>query len=132
MQHPEDGVLSSSNWVLDCFAERCKQSLQRGMEGGLASLEAHRDAGAALVKLKELLPRGQFGLVAGARCDGCNQWRARLIKLHQEWNDILSALRWAESCGLSVSVAWSSSDSGRRWSMAGISRSSSFGADAGL
>jgi hypothetical protein len=39
-----------------------------------------------------------------ARCHCCKQWRAPLIKLHQEWNDILSALRWAESCGQAYSV----------------------------
>jgi len=90
---------SNSATALDGLVERCKQSLQRGMEQGVASLEAYRDAGAALVELKELLPRGQFGPVAEARCDCCKQWRARLMKLHQEWDDILSARGWAESSG---------------------------------
>lgn len=95
---------SNSETVIQCPVERSKRSLKRGMEGGPASLEAHRDAGAALVELKKLLTRGQFGLVAEARCHCCKQWRAPLIKLHQEWNDILSALRWAESCGQAYSV----------------------------
>jgi hypothetical protein len=90
---------SNSQTALDGLVERCKQSLQRGMEGGRASLEAHRDAGAALLELKELLPRGQFGPIAKARCGCSKQWRARLMQLNREWDDVQAAMRWAESCG---------------------------------
>ena len=90
---------SNSQTALDGLVERCNQSLQHGMEGGLASLEAHRDAGAALLELKELLPWGQFGPVAEARCGCSKQWRARLMQLNREWENVQAAMRWAESCG---------------------------------
>ncbi len=67
---------SNFQTALDGLVERCNQSLQHGMEGGLASLEAHRDAGAALLEAEgALLPWGQFGPVAEARCGCSKQWR---------------------------------------------------------
>jgi hypothetical protein len=78
---------------------RCNAYLQLGNQAGLASLEAFRDAGAALVEIKELLPRGEFGRVANERCRCSKQWRARLMKLALEWNEVLVALRWAEADG---------------------------------
>ena len=50
-------------------------------------------------KLKELLPWGQFGPVAEARCGCSKQWRARLMQLNREWENVQAAMRWAESCG---------------------------------
>ena len=93
---------TNSQAALEDLVDRCNASLQRGKQGGLASLEAYRDAGAALRELKELLPRGQFGPVAEARCQCCKQWRARLMQLDREWNNVLTALRWAESSGRQV------------------------------
>jgi hypothetical protein len=40
---------------------RCIESLQRGKQDGMTSLEANRDAGRALLDLKEILPRGRSG-----------------------------------------------------------------------
>ena len=79
-------VASNSEAVLEGLVDRCNASLQCGEQGGLKSLEAYRDAGAALRELKELLPRGEFGPVAEARCQCCKQWRARLMQLEREWN----------------------------------------------
>jgi hypothetical protein len=90
---------SNSQTVLDGLVERCNQALQRGTDASLASLEAHRDAGAALLELKELLPRGRFGPIAKARCGCSKQWRARLMQLNREWDDVQAAMRWAEGCG---------------------------------
>jgi hypothetical protein len=90
-------VASNSEAVLEGLVDRCNASLQCGEQGGLKSLEAYRDAGAALRELKELLPRGEFGPVAEARCQCCKQWRARLMQLDREWNNVLTALQWAES-----------------------------------
>jgi hypothetical protein len=88
---------SNSQTAVESLVSRCNESLQRGKQSGLASLEAHRDAGAALRELKELLPRGQFGSVAQARCGCSKQWRACLIKLDCEWDNIEAARRWAET-----------------------------------
>jgi hypothetical protein len=90
-------VASNSEAALEGLVDRCNASLQCGEQGGLKSLEAYRDAGAALRELKELLPRGEFGPVAEARCQCCKQWRARLMQLDREWNNVLTALQWAES-----------------------------------
>jgi hypothetical protein len=57
---------TNSETALQGLVDRCNASLQRGEQGGLKSLEAYRDAGAALRELKELLPRGQFGPIAQA------------------------------------------------------------------
>jgi hypothetical protein len=88
---------SNSVTALESLIARCTESLQRGKEGGMASLEAHQDAGAALVELKDLLPRGKFGPVAEQRCGCTRQWRARLMELSRHWHDVQAALRWAEA-----------------------------------
>src|ERR1700738_3329289 len=88
---------SNSEAALEGLVDRCNASLQRGKQGGLASLEGYHDAGAALRELKELLPRGQFGPVAQARCGCSKQWGARLMQLDREWNGVVAALRWAET-----------------------------------
>src|SRR5271166_4910792 len=92
-------VASNSQTAVESLVSRCNESLQRGKQSGLASLEAHRDAGAALRELKELLPRGQFGPEAQARCGCSKQWRACLIKLDCEWDKIEAARRWAKTNG---------------------------------
>jgi hypothetical protein len=101
VQSADDEPLSQSSSNSDIVREglvlRCNEALQRGKQSGLASLEAYRDVGAALRELKELLPRGQFGPVAQARCGCSKQWRACLIKLDCEWDNIEAARRWAET-----------------------------------
>jgi hypothetical protein len=87
---------SNSKTAVESLVLRCTDSLQRGKQGGLASLEAHRDAGAALVELKDLLPHGKFGAVANERCGCSKQWRVLLMRLCREWGDLQVALRWAE------------------------------------
>jgi hypothetical protein len=52
--------------------------------------------------MKELLPRGGFGRVAEERCRCSKQWRARLMQFDREWDNVLTALRWAESSGRQV------------------------------
>jgi hypothetical protein len=93
---------SNSDMARESLVWRCNEAQQRGKQGGLASLEAYRDAGAALVELKELLPRGKFGRVAEQRCHCTKQWRSRLMRLASEWSDIGTALHWAESIGRQV------------------------------
>jgi hypothetical protein len=88
---------TNSETALQGLVDRCNASQQRGKQGGLASLEAYRDAGAALRELKELLPRGQFGPVAQARCSCSKQWGARLMQIDREWNGVVAALLWAET-----------------------------------
>jgi hypothetical protein len=90
---------SNSEAALEGLVDRCNASLQRGKQGGLASLEGYHDAGAALRELKELLPRGQFGPIAQARCGCSKQWCARLMQLDREWADVRAALQWADSTG---------------------------------
>jgi hypothetical protein len=90
---------SNSNIARERMVLRCNEAQHRGKQSGLASLEAYRDAGAALRELKELLPRGDFGPVAQARCGCSKQWRAQLMRLDREWDNVLTALRWAESSG---------------------------------
>jgi hypothetical protein len=94
-----DGGINGSNSqsAVESLVASCNEFLQRGKQGGQASLEAFRDAGAALFELKELLPRGEFGRVANERCRCSKQWRARLMQLSQEWDEFLAALRWAEA-----------------------------------
>jgi hypothetical protein len=58
---------SDSKTALEGFIARCNESLQRAKDRGWASLTAYRDAGRALLELKEIVPRGQFGLVATER-----------------------------------------------------------------
>jgi hypothetical protein len=76
---------SNSNIARERVVLRCNEAQHRGKQSGLASLEAYRDAGAALRELKELLPRGDFGPVAQARCGCSKQWRAQLMRLDREW-----------------------------------------------
>jgi hypothetical protein len=91
--------LSNSRVMLEGLVERCKESLERGRQGGLASLQAYRDAGAALGELKGVVPRGHFGPIADARCGCSKQWRARLMTLDREWPNVEAAIRWAEKSG---------------------------------
>jgi hypothetical protein len=88
---------SNSQTTIESLVARCNESLQRGRNGGLASLEAYREAGVALLELKEVLPRGQFGPVATERCACSKQWRARLLEVARHWDDIGRALEWADS-----------------------------------
>jgi hypothetical protein len=87
---------SNSETAVESLIARCNESLQRGKDGGLASLTAYRDAGVALLELKEILPRGQFGPVATERCACSKQWRARLMEVAREWDDLQVTLQWAE------------------------------------
>jgi hypothetical protein len=91
--------LSNSQAMLEGLVVRCKESLDRGRQGGLASLHSYRDAGATLRELKELAPRGDFGRIADTRCGCSKQWRARLMMLDREWQSVQTAMRWAESSG---------------------------------
>src|SRR5207245_9674479 len=91
--------LSNSQAMLEGLVVRCKESLDRGRQGGLASLHFYRDAGATLRELKELAPRGDFGRIADTRCGCSKQWRARLMMLDREWQRVQTAMRWAESSG---------------------------------
>jgi hypothetical protein len=93
---------SNSQIAVESLVARCNESLQRGKDGGWASLTAYRDAGRALLELKDIVPRGQFGLVATERCGCCKQWRTRLMRLAREWGDIPHALEWAENSGSSL------------------------------
>jgi hypothetical protein len=88
---------SNSETAVESLIARCNESLQRGKDSGLASLTAYRDAGVALLELKDVLPRGQFGPIATERCGCCKQWRARLMQVAREWDDIGRALEWADS-----------------------------------
>jgi hypothetical protein len=89
--------ISNSQTVVESLISRYSESLERGKRAGRDSLEAYRDAGAALLQLKDLLPRGQFGSIALARCGCSKQWRARLMQIDREWNDVVAALGWAET-----------------------------------
>lgn len=91
--------MSNSETALNAAIGRCIDSLQRGAQGGIASLQAYRDAGAALRELKDVAPRGQFGTLAASRCGCSKQWRARLIKLDARWDDVQTAMLWAEGAG---------------------------------
>jgi hypothetical protein len=93
---------SNSQTAMEGLIARCNESLQRGKDGGWASLTAYRDAGLALLDLKDIVPPGQFGLVATERCKCCKQWRTRLMQLAREWDDIPHALEWAENSGSSL------------------------------
>lgn len=89
----------NSQTELRTLVSRCQDALARGRDGGLQSLEAYREAGAALRALKERLPRGEFGHVADECCGRFKQWRARLRTLDREWGAVEAALRWAEGAG---------------------------------
>src|SRR5260370_15807731 len=93
---------STSQTAVEGLIARCSESLQHGKQGGMISLEAYRDAGLALVELKEILPRGEFGRVAAERCGCCKQWRARLMQVARQWDNIRAALVWAENSGSSL------------------------------
>jgi hypothetical protein len=90
---------NNSQAELQHLVSLCNDALARGREGGLASAQAYREAGAALRALKGLSPHGQFGPIATKRCGCSKQWRARLMSLDREWADVEAAGRWAEGCG---------------------------------
>lgn len=92
-------VGNNSRMVIETLAARCKESLKRGGIGGLESLHAFRDPGHALCQIKDIAPRGKFGAIADQLCGCSKQWRARLMKLDREWDDVNRALEWARSHG---------------------------------
>jgi hypothetical protein len=83
---------SNSQTAMEGLIARCNESLQRGKDGGWASLTAYRDAGRALLELKEIVPRGQFGLVATERCG----WPDEILKYFKppEAAAYLKVLAW--------------------------------------
>jgi hypothetical protein len=89
----------NSQVELTALVQRCNSALARGRHGGLASLQAYREAGAALCALKELVPHGQFGPIASQQCGCSKQWRARLMSLDHDWANVEAALHWAEERG---------------------------------
>jgi hypothetical protein len=93
---------SNSQAAFDALVEHFKQCLDHGRQRGMASLIAFRDAGGALHELKALVPHGDFGRVANELCGHSKQWRASLMKLASEWNDIEAALHWAQTTGRSL------------------------------
>jgi hypothetical protein len=93
---------SNSQAVFDALVERFKDCLDRGGRQGMASLAAYRDAGVALQELKALVPHGEFGRVADELCGNSKQWRACLMKLARDWENIEAAIRWAEEAGRSL------------------------------
>jgi hypothetical protein len=89
-------VGSNSQPEIDALVAHYKESLERGRQSGLESLQAFRDAGAALCQIKDIAGRGKFGAIADQRCGRSKQWRARLMMLDRNWDDIKRALQWAE------------------------------------
>lgn len=75
--------------------ERCIAALEHARQAGRSSLEAHRDAGAALAALKENR-RGTFERTASEHCGCTPQWARRLMTLHREWERVVAAREWAE------------------------------------
>jgi hypothetical protein len=112
-------LFSNSRPQLEALVARCNNSLAHGKKGGMASLRAYRAAGTALKEMKDLLPRGEFGRVAQMRCGCSKQWRARLLKLHSEWENVQAALQWTEDQQAGVELKAVSVDGAlailRRW-----------------
>jgi hypothetical protein len=90
---------SNSQPKIETLVARCKESLERARESGLASLQAFRDAGAALRQIKGIVPRGKFGAIAQQLCGCSKQWRARLLELDRDWGDVQTSLEWAKGHG---------------------------------
>ena len=76
-----------------------KRSLLNATASGHESLEAYREAGQALIRLKDILPHGRFIKEVGARVHCTKQWSARLMKLAREWPDIMKAFDAAKTAG---------------------------------
>jgi hypothetical protein len=89
----------NSQVELTALVQHCNSALARGRHSGLASLQAYREAGAALRAIKELVPHGQFGPIASQQCSCSKQWRAQLMSLDHDWADIEAAWHWAEERG---------------------------------
>jgi chromosome segregation ATPase len=86
----------NSEAALAEYARRAKDALQRGETAGADALEAFREAGREISKMKEILPHGSFGSEVERLC-GCSlQWARRLMKLHRDWDDYQSALSWSQ------------------------------------
>ena len=103
----------NSQVELTALVQRCNSALARGRHGGLASLQAYREAGAALCALKELVPHGQFGPIASQQCCCSKQWRTRLMSLDHDWANVETALRWAEERGRQLGAKAYSVDGAR-------------------
>jgi hypothetical protein len=80
-------------------------SLHSGTNSSWESLQAHCQAGIGLMRLKEMLPHGQFLNEVKTRFGIGKQWSASLMKLAHDWDDIEHAVTWARESGpLSLSV----------------------------
>lgn len=92
-------MTSNSQAEIYHITQQFKATLHNAGQCGWKSLEAHRDAGHLLAKLKDQVPRGQFGRIVKELC-GCEKpWSARLRYLDKRWNEVLSAFAWAQSDG---------------------------------
>lgn len=93
---------SNSEVAVAKIAEQITASLRKAGGCGWDSLEAHRQAGRLLIELKKILRRGEFGPVAEEKCGCKKQWRARLMALARNWENVQAAFDWAGSTGIAL------------------------------
>jgi hypothetical protein len=99
-QRRKPKTAGNSQAKLDAHAHRCRMALDRANRAGRHSLDAYREAGAELRKMKEIIKRGQFGAEVKKRCGCTRQWAARLMRLDEDWGDFEAALKWANGVGV--------------------------------
>jgi hypothetical protein len=82
--------------ALDHIQNTINTNLKTAKQSGRASLEAFRCIGEGLNEAKEILPAKEFGAWCELRFTFSRAWRARLMRLASEWQDLARALAWAE------------------------------------
>jgi len=97
---------SSTPSNAEAFLSEAIASIRRNMReangAGFNSLQAFANIGHDLLQAKEAIgpaPRGAFGAWCEANFPFSKEWRARLMKLAEQWKAVCVAFRWAERKG---------------------------------
>ena len=93
----------------EAFLSEAVSNIRRNMVAangaGFNSLQAFANIGYDLLQAKEAIgpaPRGAFGAWCEANFPFSKEWRARLMKLAEQWKAITVAFHWAEQKGLTL------------------------------
>jgi hypothetical protein len=88
---------SNSETVIDAIFDTVRRKCRAASGKSFDALKANAEIGGHLRELKEHLGHGNFGREVETRLGIGRQWRALLMKVAQEWPDIVTAITWAKT-----------------------------------
>ena len=88
---------SNSETVVEAIFREASRKLRSVSGKSFDALKVHAEVGQSLAELKKHFGHGQFGREVEVRLGLTRQWRARVMKVGEEWPNIMTAIEWAKA-----------------------------------